>query len=199
MLHDLFAVKVLIKDFSFSDEWNIDMENTVRAIFQNYMGVTNKPYTEISDNEIPLFTKENIESFPVLQDLRNIFVDGFYELANSYENNHLTKNEIEQKVYENIGKLPFVKSGESKSLHNHTKASAFAVFYLSEIDNDKDGGTLILRDPAFHSNYGFHPTSTFNVNTKKNRLVVVPAYVWHEVSPYVGKDERIAVVMNLDL
>jgi hypothetical protein len=199
MLHDLFAVKVLIKDFSFSEEWNTDLENTVRAIFQNYMGVMNKSYTETSDNEIPLFTKENLEAFPILDELRNIFIDGFYQLADSYENNSITKDEIRTKVHANIGKLPFVKSGESKSLHNHTKASAFGIFYLTDVNNDKDGGTLILRDPAFHSNYGFHAKTSFDVSTKKNRLVVVPAYVWHEVTAYSGKDERIAIVMNLDL
>jgi hypothetical protein len=63
----------------------------------------------------------------------------------------------------------------------------------------KHGGKLILKDPSFHSNYSFHPPEDYGIETRKNRLIVAPAYVWHEVSPYIGDEDRITVVVNLHL
>jgi Rps23 Pro-64 3,4-dihydroxylase Tpa1-like proline 4-hydroxylase len=75
---------------------------------------------------------------------------------------------------------------------------AFGIFYLTDVDNEKHGGTLVLHDPAFHGVFNFHEARTYDVATKKNRLVICPNHIWHEVKQYLADDERITIVVNLN-
>jgi hypothetical protein len=198
MIQNLFTVNAFIKDYDKSEAWSQELTLAAQAIFQNHLAQGDKTYETLGDDEIAFFTQENINQFPILKELQELFVDGFYELAQSYDNNQLTRDEVASMVANNSGKLPFMKKNQYKRVHNHVGACAFGIFYLSDVDNEREGGELILKDPAFHSNYQFHTATEFPVATKKNRLVVVPGYIWHEVSPYLGNEERLAVVINLD-
>jgi len=199
MIQNLFTVNALIKDYDKTNEWSLELGLAAKAVFQLYLAESGKTYEQLGDDEIPFFTQENIKQFPIIGELQQIFIDGFYELASSYEDNILTRDDIARMVANNSGKLPFMKKHQFKRTHNHVGACAFGIFYLSDVNNEQQGGELILRDPAFHSNYQFHSAQEFPVETKKNRLVVVPGYIWHDVSPYMGDEERLAVVINLDL
>lgn len=199
MIKNIFPINIVIQDSVLDKSELKDLTSSVEAIFSKYKVEHNKDHASIGDNEIPFFTDENISLFPVLGKLREKFIDGFYELSNSFEKNVLTKELIEQMVCRNSGKLPFMKKGDYKKTHNHYGASAFAVFYLSDVDNDKHGGKLILKDPSFHSNLNFHPPEEYEIETKRNRLVISPGYVWHEVTPYSGEEDRLTIVINLDL
>lgn len=198
MIKTIFPTNVVIKDNALSESSLDELEAVIRAIFENHKSTNTLSHMGSGDNELPLFTEENLKSFPVLTELRESFIDGFYELAESYDDNNISLNDIRERVLVNTGRLPFMKKGDYKRIHTHVRSSAFAVFYLSNVDNVKEGGQIILRDPAFHNNYGFHPKSVFPIETKKNRLIISPAYVWHEVTPYSGEEDRIAIVMNLD-
>ena len=198
MIKTVFPVNVLIKDYELSEEFTSELINAAQAIFHSLMTEKGLTRDQVADDEFPVFTEKNCQIFPALKQLQNMFVDGFYELASSYDENILTREMIEKMVSANVGKLPLMKSGDYKRIHGHTNASAFAVFYLTDVDNKKHGGQLILRDPSFHSNFSFHPPEDFAIDTKKNRLVVAPAYVWHEVSQYTGTHDRFAFVINLD-
>lgn len=199
MIKTVFPVNVLIKDHTMPDEFASELSSAVQAVFQSLMIEKGLSRDDIANEEFPVFTKENLAAFPLLKQLQEIFIDGFYELANSYEENTLTRDMIAKMVSSNVGKLPLMKKGDYKRIHGHTNAVAFAVFYLSDVDNKRHGGELILKDPSFHSNYSFHPPEDHAIETKKNRLVVAPAYVWHEVTPYTGDEDRITVVVNLHL
>lgn len=199
MIKTVFPVNVLIKDHDMPDEFTNELSSAVQAIFQSLMVENGLSRDEITNEEFPVFTEKNFQAFPVLKQLQEIFIDGFYELASSYEENTLTKEMIAKMVSSNVGKLPLMKKGDYKRVHGHTNAIAFAVFYLTDVDNERHGGQLVLKDPSFHSNFSFHPPEDFAVDTKKNRLVIAPAYVWHEVTPYCGDDDRITVVINLHL
>jgi len=198
MIKNIFPVNVYIKDFQQNKEWTENLKNTTSAIFLKYLAEKKINKKELADNEIPFFVEENIKKYPILNELREILIDGFYSLAQSYENNTLTREKIKEMVCRNSGRLPFMAKNDYKSVHSHTGASAFAIFYLSDIDNQKDGGKLILRDPSFNLNLHFSPNQNFEIETKQNRLIVAPGYVWHEVTPYYGDKERITIVINLD-
>jgi len=198
MIKTVFPVNVLIKDYELSEEFTNELVNAAQTIFHSLMTEKGLTRDQIADNEFPVFTEKNCQTFPALKQLQNMFVDGFYELASSYDENILTREMIEKMVSANVGKLPLMKNGDYKRMHGHTNASAFAVFYLTDVDNKKHGGQLILRDPSFHSNFSFHPPEDFVIDTKKNRLVVAPAYVWHEVTQYTGTHDRFAFVVNLE-
>ena len=197
MIKTAFPVNVLIKDYEDLGEFTDNLSTAILSIFQNLVLAKNLSRDDIANQEYPVFTEENLAVFPELKKLQEIFVDGFFELASSFEENTLTRDTISKMVSINTGKLPIMKTGDYKRVHTHTNAIAFAVFYLTDVDNDKHGGQLILKDPSFHNNYGFHPPEDFVIDTKKNRLVVAPAYVWHEVTPYTGDEDRLTVVINL--
>jgi hypothetical protein len=198
MIKTLFPVNVLIKDYELSNEVIDELASAVQAIFHSLMTERILTRDQVTNNEFPVFTEANCEAFPALKQLQQMFADCFYELASSYDENMLTREMIDNMVSTNVGRLPLMKHGEYKRMHGHTNASAFAIFYLTDVDNEKHGGKLILRDPSFHLNFGFHPPEDFTIATKKNRLVVVPGYIWHEVTPYTGTDDRLAIVVNLD-
>jgi hypothetical protein len=199
MIKTVFPVNVLIKDHNLPEEFTNELSAAVQAIFQSLMVERGLSRDDVTNEEFPVFTEENMTAFPVLKQLQSLFVDGFYELASSFEENTLTREMVEKMVSANVGKLPLMKKGDYKRVHGHTNAIAFAVFYLTDVDNTRHGGQLILKDPSFHSNFSFHPPEDFAIDTKKNRLVIAPAYVWHEVTPYLGDEDRITVVINLHL
>lgn len=199
MIETVFPLKVLIKDCDKSPEFSAEVSTVIQAIFRSVMVENSLDRSTAGDNEFRIFTQENLELFPVLRELQQLFIDGFYELASVYDYNPYTRDMIEKMVSVNHSKLPLMFKGDYKRLHTHTNTAAFAIFYCSTVDNDQHGGKLVLKDPSFHSNLGFHPSKDYEVETKRNRLVVAPGYVWHEVTPYTGEDVRVAVVINLHL
>tara|TARA_B110000879_G_scaffold67026_1_gene93842 strand:+ start:56 stop:670 length:615 start_codon:yes stop_codon:yes gene_type:complete len=199
MIKTIFPINVLVKDYDLPEDVTNELAIAMPAIFQSIMLEHDIDADEASSNEFPVFTDKNLEAFPALLKLREIFTDGFFELANSFEDNTLTRELISNMTKFNIGKLPIMKKGDYQRLHGHVNAVAFAIFYLTDVNNERQGGELILKDPSFNTNYGFKPPEDYAVETKKNRLVVVPGYIWHEVTPYTGDDDRITIVMNLCL
>lgn len=199
MIKSIFPVNILVKDLDMSDEFCEELNVAVNTIIESVSAEKGLTKDEIGDNEFPVFTEENIKVFPQLAVLRELMIDGFYELSQSYENEDtITREDLAKMVQANVARAPVMQKGSYKRLHNHTGAIAFAVYYLSDVDNNKHGGKLILKDPTFNSNYIFRPGQDHEIETKKNRLVVAPAYIWHEVTPYIGDEDRVTVVINLD-
>ena len=199
MIYDLFPTKVLIKDTELTDQQLFDLDVAIQAIFASYEAMTGSHVTS-GENSMPLFTEENLRTFPVLQDLRNIFIDGFVELGLSNKQNELkedTRKKIEQLVDNHAGRLPIMRKGDYKQTHTHPGTAAFGIFYLTDVDNEKDGGKLVLRNPAFHNTPAYGESQRFEVETKAGRLVIAPSYIWHEVTPYYGDEQRVTVVSNL--
>lgn len=196
MIHKLFPSNVLIKDVDLTDQQIFDIEVAINAIFKSHEAITGSHIVSGEDS-MPLFTEENINTFPIIKQLKDIFLDGFCELAQSLPNNIMTRDDIELMMDNHSGRLPIMRSGDYKGIHSHPGSTAFGVFYLTDVDNKKDGGKLILRDPSFHTNPGFRSDMTHEVETKAGRLIIAPSYVWHEVTPYCGKEDRITVVSNL--
>jgi hypothetical protein len=38
---------------------------------------------------------------------------------------------------------------------------------------------------------------THEIETRAGRLIIAPSYIWHEVTPYYGKEDRLTAVSNL--
>lgn len=198
---DLFPTKVLIKDTALTDEQLSELDVAIQAIFASYQAITGS-HVESGEETIPLFTEENIKTFPALQTLKDVFIDGYIELgaANSdKEVTEETRRKISELVDNHAGRIPLMRSGEYKQVHCHPGAFAFAVFYLTDVDNEKDGGYLVLRDPTFNTAALFTGEKKHLVETKAGRLVVGPAHLWHEVTPYEGDEDRVTVVSNLNV
>lgn len=200
MIQTIFPVNILIKDYEKSDDWNATMSAFVRMHFTKAIEQKGS-YFAATDVSIDVFTEENMAEVPELRELFDMFIDGFYELACASVSNEtpLTREEIKNKIGKDLGKLPLMRPGDQKHLHTHTEASAYAIFYLSDIDNKKEGGQLILHDPTFNTLRYFTNEKTFGIDTKKHRLIVAPTHIWHEVTRYTGAYERLSIVVNLHL
>ena len=198
MITSIFPNKVLIKDFDLSDEWNNNVTTMVKAVFAGVLAEKGK-YAVAGNDSVPVFTEENMKMCPELSQLRQLFIDGFYELASSYTTNKLTKDDVDQRVRKELGRLPFMKKNDFKQVHNHdSMVDAFGIFYLTDLDNETDGGELILHDPSFSGVFNFHEQRTLEIGTKKHRMIICPNHIWHEVRMYQGEKERITVVLNLN-
>ncbi len=204
MIQEIFPTKILVKDIDKSEEWTDEVKAFVKAIFSQEQA-KGKDYASVTDDSLPLFTKDNEEAFPVLTEIRKMFIDGFYELAVASETYEQYKDlcqisyeDIEKKISKETGRLPFMKNGQYKRIHNHLGAQAFGILYLDDINNEDDGGELVLHDPSFNSNMGFVGSSQKKIETKRNRLIIAPAHVWHEVTQFTSS-ERTAIVINLNV
>jgi hypothetical protein len=199
MLHKVFETNILVKDLEFSEEWNSRVTAVAKHHFTRVLIEKNGDYFEAGNDSVNLFSPENMLEFPELKDLMDNFVEGFFELASSYPNNKLSKEQISEMLsIQDVGRLPFMRKGDNKRIHSHEHIMAFGIFYLTDIDNKKDGGQLICYDPSFNTLGHFHSKKEFGIETKKHRMIVCPGHVWHEVTPYIGDDERFTIVVNLD-
>lgn len=203
-----FSSKLLIKDYNMSEEWTNDLiftlqflslqkddnctfshalENSDLSVLYQYDGhKSTKPY---------VIHEESARQFKVIKELRDIFIEGFCELNKSYGNQY-TEKYLRDVYVKDSGNFAVIKQGQRVGLHNHPSI-AFAIFYLTDVDNHNDGGELVLYDPSFHQNTHYYSKKEIRIQTKKNRLVIGPANMWHEVTPYTGVTDRMCAVIDL--
>ena len=83
MITSIFPTRILIKDFELGETWNENITNMVKTLFFKNLAETGN-YELAGDEVYPIFTEENLSSCPELKDLKQMFIDGFYELSESY-------------------------------------------------------------------------------------------------------------------
>lgn len=208
MIISPFSSKILVKDLELPASWTQELEitlkflmldkeencslskslkdNNLRLIYRYDEHKSSKPY---------IINEGTAKKHKVIEDLRNIFIDGFCELNREY-NNQYDEQYLRKTFLFDSGNFAILKKGQRVGLHNHPSI-AFAIFYLTDVDNENDGGELILYDPSFNQNKHFSPKRDMKIATKKNRLIIGPANVWHEVTPYYGNYDRLCAVIDL--
>ena len=198
MIKTIFPIKMLHELHNINEEESSTLNSVCQAIFRNHLAMAGLSYQDGGDDgvHIPLFTDDNIKNYNEIKILNNFFAKSFLKLANEYDES-ITHTEILERMEQTTGRLPFMRNGDYKGLHCHSGASMVAVYYLDCVDNDKDGGKLIFHDPAFNQVIKTRPKSKMSIETEKNTIIIVPAHVWHEVTPYYGEEDRLAVVMNI--
>jgi hypothetical protein len=204
-----FASKILVKDYDMPLAWTEELISTLKFLAAN-KAITCSLSKSLEDNltadllkyDTQKSTKPYVihqqaaQEFKVIKDLRDIFLQGFLELNKHYDNG-FSEEYLQQIYLEDSGNFAVLKKGERVGLHNHPSIG-FAIFYLTDVDNYNDGGELVLHDPSFHRNQYFHPPREVRIQTKKNRLVIGAADVWHEVTPYTGNADRMCAVIDLN-
>lgn len=191
---------ILVKDdLPFTDQEMDELRVCAKATWVGHYqhGIGEDGY-QVNSDPFPLFTEENLRVFPVLNKIRDEFEKAFYELALSYEGNTLTREQIHEMIANQHGQMPIMKHGDMIALHTHPGSLAYGIFYLDDLDNDAEGGVLQLWDPSFHTNPGMRNPQIYEVDTRAKRMVIVPTYIWHNVTQYFG-DERISVICNLSI
>jgi hypothetical protein len=203
-----FSSKLLVKDYELPDQWTDELVMTlqllatqpgqycalhqslqdvgIRDIYRHDTQKSSKPY---------IIHEQTAKEFKVIKHLREIFINGFLEINKEYGYQY-SDAYLREVFAGDSGNFAVLTKGQRVGPHNHPSI-AFAIFYLNDIDNDSDGGELILHDPSFHRNHHFHPKKEIRIQTKKNRLIVGPADIWHEVTSYSGSKNRICAVIDL--
>ena len=184
-----------------SKEWELSINAFVSLYVANATAEYGD-YKTASEESHNLFTSENFSQLPELEELFDMFVDCFFELSESYASNdsNLSKGDIEQLLLNDKGKITVMKGGDWKQIHNHDVSQATGIFYLDTVDNDQHGGQLVLHDPSFNHLKQFCGNKTMSIDTVKHRMIVLPAHVWHEVTPYLQSAlPRYSVIIDLHL
>lgn len=203
-----FSSKIVVKDYDMPDAWTDELITTLRFLAAN-KAVTCSLTRSLEDETMAqlfrydgqkstkpyIIHEEAAQGFKVIADLREIFLQGFLDLNKEY-NNQYSEEYIREQYKKDSGNFAVLEAGQRVGLHNHPSIG-FAIFYLTDVDNETDGGELILYDPSFHCNKHFHPPKDLRIKTKKNRLVIGAADVWHEVTPYNGQHDRMCAVIDL--
>jgi hypothetical protein len=153
------------------------------------------PANQNTFDEIDIFGSQYLQESEELRTLYRMFFDGFKDLA-LHCNRKTSAQAIEKMKF--TGKIPFMKSGDFKKVHNHVKTDAYGIFYLNEIPSGT-GGQLVLHDPVFHNQVYYSAPQEYPIIHKKNRLIIGPSYIWHEVSLYLGKSERKVISADCNL
>lgn len=203
-----FSSKLLVKDYDMSDAWTEELTTTLQFLASNKVDTCSLSkaledettaqlfkYDEQKSTKPYIIHEDSAQQFKVIADLREIFLEGFLELNKAY-NNQYNEEYLRAQYKNDSGNFAVLKTGQRVGLHNHPSIG-FAIFYLTDVDNKHDGGELILYDPSFHCNQHFHSPKEIRVQTKKNRLVIGAADVWHEVTPYKGQQDRLCAVIDL--
>lgn len=95
-------------------------------------------------------------------------------------------------------------------VHNHAMASWSGVYCVDPgyaQDRSRVGGALRFFDPRAHASMFLDPANSYLIQPygfgvmehqfEPGELVLFPAYLYHEVSPYEGGDVRITVAFNV--
>jgi len=205
MIKDFFPVKVLQRDLDISDEVNENICNMISAL---HASINLSSNFECACEELYLFSDENLKICPELSIVLDSFVQGFSDLldANGGDPVYLNHESIKSKIKSTIvgdkrpwSKLPFMRaySKEYKTPHVHEQSCVWGILYLQDIDHQSYGGQIYLQDPHRSMQKHFKVNSEVKIEAKKNRLLIVPNYVWHGVTPYYGPEDRLSIVVSL--
>lgn len=94
-------------------------------------------------------------------------------------------------------KYNVMSRGEHRPIHMHGGIDAFAILYLDDLSR-QDGGQLVLHNPNFVDSI-FTPSNSTLITPSTGLIVAAPAYLWHSVNPYYGADERVCLVVNVNV
>mgnify|MGYP000155932797 CR=1 FL=1 len=150
--------------------------------------LVNAKITDMKASGITHIADENVNfsAFPKIMDRFKLAFDTLCELYDHPINYNIKDLNI-------INPMNF---GEFKSVHSHDVIDAFAVFYV-DVGNS-EGGKLRIYDPRWQNKKAFVPKKPYiEIQPTNGLLIAAPHYVWHEVTPYLGSEQRISLVCNM--
>jgi uncharacterized protein (TIGR02466 family) len=147
------------------------------------------------------------EPAPVIQELKMFFMHGIVHAVaqtNGYSLEACEKLRVITDAWYHVTHF-----GGYISSHTHPNASWSAVYMVDpgeQPENMPKGGLLNFKDPRFAANMYLDPGNqnwkkpyhfgSINFEMRPGDLLVFPAYIQHEVTPYYGQLPRITVAAN---
>ncbi len=106
----------------------------------------------------------------------------------------------------------YLGPGEATSPHNHARTELVGTYYVRCSPTERplleicghsqwyrqDDGALLLLDPRFNATLTeLSDTICAKLHPRPGLLVIFPGYLWHAVSPNLGRSARYAVAANI--
>ena len=178
-----FETHIIWEEYVFVDTWYDNLSSQLLAKFEAIKAEYGLDYIDAADEEANIFEEETPEQL----ELKNIFQTAFDKLSDAYSQS-LTFS------INSLSRITPMHKYDYKPAHSHSDIDAFGIFYIDV--EEGVGGNLVLHDPRFHNQISFTSPKTHVITPVRGTLIAAPAYVWHEVSRYLGDSTRLAVVCN---
>jgi len=142
-----------------------------------------------------------------VQELRRFMMDAVLEMV--CQTTGRTLQEVSRLRFHNHTWFHITRYAGSFSNHNHPLASWSAVYCVNPGESPgepADGGLLRFFDPRSAAN-GYrdfavdelrrsYALAGLDLRLNEGQLVVFPSYLFHEVTPYYGREARVTVASN---
>lgn len=197
-IKEIYGTNILVKQLDIDDEVMKTVETYLIAQNLEFRAGIENDHIEYRDGrENIIFDAINLNRCPEIKIITDQIKQSFIDLAYSNLSNYEESNQEKMLLNAEIEscKINLMKSGSRLGIHTHYGDDAYAVFYFNDVD-PKDGGELILYDPRWARNYIFGGSKLVKIPSKRKQLVIAPSFLWHEVSQYNGKEDRLALVIN---
>jgi len=161
------------------------------------------PQEEVFESRFNLFRWPE----PCVQELRKFMLDTVAETV--LQASTVSAQDFTSLKFHNHTWFHVTRHAGSFVSHNHPMASWSAVYCVrvGEVPPDQPGsGLLRLFDPRPGANAYLDPgnaqlhasfrLSPLEVRLEEGQVIVFPSYVFHEVTPFYGRDTRITVATN---
>lgn len=197
-IKQIYPTNIFVKELDISDEKLTIIENYLRAQHLAFTSSYENDHNEYSDGNENIVIDAIIEGeCPEMAELITEVKNGFLQLAYSNIDNLTETNDANLILDVELDscKINLMKNGYRLGAHTHYSDDAFACIYFNDV-TEEEGGELVLYDPRWQRNYMFGGSKLEKIKSKRGKMVIAPQYVWHEVTHYHGKDERLTLVVN---
>jgi len=177
MINEYWSTPIYSCQYNDDEDWKKQVETLAIAKITDMKasGIVN-----IADENV------NFNAFPDIRSRFKIAFDTLCEHAGHNTNYNM----------DDLNIINPMKFGDFKSVHSHDVIDAFAVFYINA--GNSEGGKIRLYDPRWQSKKSFAPGKPYiEIEPTDGLLIAAPYYVWHEVTPYLGSEQRISLVCNM--
>jgi uncharacterized protein (TIGR02466 family) len=161
------------------------------------------PQPELFESRFDLFRWPE----PCIQELRRFMLDGVGRAVMA--SSTLGPQELSRHTLHNHTWFHITRYAGSFIAHNHPMASWSAVYCVrsgQSVPNQPESGLLRLFDPRSGANAFRDPANAnlqpafqaqpLNIRLAEGQMIIFPSYLYHEVTPFYGRDLRITVATN---
>jgi hypothetical protein len=192
-IQELFPTYIITSDLSQDAEFetaNLDL----KALAYEYCAIED-PEIKTDNSDANIYTA--YRDRPGIIWLEKHITNLVMELAEKYQVEGYTEIKM-------LGSPQIFPAGEHHSMHPHLHAytSQFtACYYCDAGDSTDKKGSFRAWDPRWtNMNLFSRHIKNFETITPKTGLIIMwPNIVWHDVSPYIGKQDRIAYRTDISL
>jgi uncharacterized protein (TIGR02466 family) len=164
---------------------------------------SHRPQQELFESRFNLFRWPE----PCIQQLRTFMLEGVAQAVLRATN--LAPQEFSRLQFHNHTWFHITRHAGSFVAHNHPMASWSAVYCVragESVPEHPDSGVLRLadprtgaaayQDPANQRLHGAFALRPLELRLVAGQMVIFPSYLFHDVSPFFGRDTRITVATN---